>query len=162
MKPGDIYTQEFPLRWRITPLSFSAPKHSLPASRNQRAVLFRQTREARTHRDWSNPSRRPLPVQSNSREPRHDSILLHEGSVALSSARAYKFAMKVIIHLTKEEEKNALPLLLRHSPGMVLLNRTYVLSEDAVRALRKAGIGFSELSREALAPSLEEVLGDRV
>jgi hypothetical protein len=70
--------------------------------------------------------------------------------------------MKVIIHLTKEEETNALPLLLRHSPGMVLPNRTYVLSEDAVRVLRKAGIGFSELSRETLAPSLEEVVGDRV
>jgi hypothetical protein len=67
--------------------------------------------------------------------------------------------MKVIIHLTKEEETNALPLLLRHSPGMVLPNRTYVLSEDAVRVLRKAGIGFSELGRETLAPSLEEVVG---
>jgi hypothetical protein len=44
---------------------------------------------------------------------------------------------------------------------MVLPNRTYVLSADAVGALRKAGIGFSELSREALDPSLEEVVGDR-
>jgi len=44
--------------------------------------------------------------------------------------------MKVIVHLTKEEEAKALPILLRHSPGMVLPHRTYVLSEDALRALQ--------------------------
>ena len=70
--------------------------------------------------------------------------------------------MKVIVHLTKEEEAKALPILLRHSPGMVLPNRTYVLSEDALRALRNANVQFSELSREAAAPSLEEVVGERV
>ena len=70
--------------------------------------------------------------------------------------------MKVIIHLTKEEEEKALPILLRHSPGMVLPNRTYVLSEDALRALRNANVQFSELSREAAAPSLEEAVGERV
>jgi hypothetical protein len=70
--------------------------------------------------------------------------------------------MKVIIHLTLEEEVKALPILLRHSPGMVLPNRTYVLSEDALRALRSAGIRFSEVSREAVAPGLEEVVGERV
>lgn len=69
--------------------------------------------------------------------------------------------MKVIVHLTKEEEAKALPILLRHSPGMVLPQRTYVLSEDALRALREAGVRFSELSREAAAPSLEEVVGER-
>jgi hypothetical protein len=62
--------------------------------------------------------------------------------------------MKVIVHLTKEEEAKALPILLRHSPGMVLPHRTYVLSEDALRALREAGVRFSEMSREAAAPSL--------
>jgi hypothetical protein len=70
--------------------------------------------------------------------------------------------MKVIVHLTKEEEAKALPILLRHSPGMVLPNRTYVLSEDALRALRNANVQFSELSREAAAPSLEEAVGERV
>ena len=59
--------------------------------------------------------------------------------------------MKVIVHMTKEEEAKALPILLRHSPGMILPNRTYVLSEDALRALRTAGVGFVELSREAAA-----------
>jgi hypothetical protein len=70
--------------------------------------------------------------------------------------------MKVVVHLTKEEEAKALAILLRHSPGMVLPQRTYVLSEDALRALSEAGVQFSELSREAAAPSLEEVVGERV
>jgi hypothetical protein len=70
--------------------------------------------------------------------------------------------MKVIIHLTQDEETKALPILLRHSPGMILPHRTYVLSEDALKALRIAGVRFSELSREAVAPSLEEVAGERV
>jgi len=70
--------------------------------------------------------------------------------------------MKVIIQLSEEQEAKALPILLRHSPGMVLPNRTYVLSEDALRALQTAGIRFSELSREAAAPRLEEAAGERV
>ena len=70
--------------------------------------------------------------------------------------------MKVIIHLTQDEEAKALPILLRHSPGMVLPQGTYVVAEDALRALRRAGVRFSELSREAVAPSLEEVAGERV
>ena len=70
--------------------------------------------------------------------------------------------MKVIIHLTREEEAKALPVLLRHSPGMVLPQRTYVISEEALRALRATGIRFSEVSREAVAPGLEEVAGERV
>jgi hypothetical protein len=70
--------------------------------------------------------------------------------------------MKVIIHLSAEEELRALPLLLRHSPGMVLPNRTYILSEDALKMLRDKGVQYSEVSREAGAPSLEEAAGERV
>jgi len=82
--------------------------------------------------------------------------------IAPTSANVYRFAMKVIIHLGEEEEVKALPILLRHSPGMVLPHRTYVLSEEALRALRAAGVRFSEVSREASAPNLEEVAGERV
>ena len=82
--------------------------------------------------------------------------------VAQSPAKAYRFGMKVIIHLSEEEELKALPLLLRHSPGMVLPNRTYILSEEALKALRSNGIRYSEVSREAVAPSLEEAAGERV
>lgn len=70
--------------------------------------------------------------------------------------------MKVIIQLTPEEEAKALPILLRHSPGMILPDRTYVLSDDAVGRLQRAGIRFTQLSSEALAPSLEEVAGERI
>jgi hypothetical protein len=61
--------------------------------------------------------------------------------------------MKVVIQLSSREGARALPILLRHSPGVVLPNRTYVLSEEAVGALREAGVGFTELSRESDAPS---------
>jgi hypothetical protein len=70
--------------------------------------------------------------------------------------------MKIIIQLTSEEEAKALPILLRHSPGMILPDRTYVLPQDVVGRLQRAGIRFTQLSREALAPSLEEVAGERV
>lgn len=70
--------------------------------------------------------------------------------------------MKVVIRLTKEQELKALPIILRHSPGMILPERTYMLSHEAVDMLRKAGVQFTEVSREAVAPSLEEVAGERV
>jgi hypothetical protein len=71
--------------------------------------------------------------------------------------------MKTIIQLTTREEAKALPILLRHSPGMVLPNRTYVLSEEAVAALRAAGVRFTEVSREASAPVLEKAVpGERI
>ncbi len=71
--------------------------------------------------------------------------------------------MKVVIQLTKIEEAKALPILLRHSPGAVLQNRTYVLYTQAAIELRQAGIQFTELSRESNAPSLEGAgSGERV
>ena len=66
--------------------------------------------------------------------------------------------MKVVIQLSAREELKAIPILLRHSPGMVMPERTYVLSEQAVEALRQAGVRFTELSREAAAPDLAEVI----
>lgn len=70
--------------------------------------------------------------------------------------------MKVIIRLTEDQEAKALPILLRHSPGMILPERTYILAEDVLPTLRRAGIQFSEVGREATAPDLEEVAGERV
>ena len=65
--------------------------------------------------------------------------------------------MKTIIRMSEAEEAKALPLLLRHSPGTVLPNRIYVVSEEVVKQLREAGVKFTELSRESNAPSLEGV-----
>ena len=71
--------------------------------------------------------------------------------------------MKAVIQFTKPEEAGALPILLRHSPGTVLPNRTYVLDEEAVAELRKSGIRFVTLSRESHAPGFEGVAsGERV
>ena len=70
--------------------------------------------------------------------------------------------MKVVVRLTQEAEAMALPILLRHSPGMVLPERTYLVSDDALRALRNAHVPFTEVSREAPVPALEEVAGERV
>jgi hypothetical protein len=65
--------------------------------------------------------------------------------------------MKAVIQFTKPEEARALPILLRHSAGTILPNRTYVLDERAVAELRKSGIAFVTLSRESHAPCLEGV-----
>lgn len=65
--------------------------------------------------------------------------------------------MKIVIRFTAKQEARALPILLRHSPGMVLPNRTYILSEGAVQKLRDADIRFQEISREMEAAG---VVGD--
>jgi hypothetical protein len=51
--------------------------------------------------------------------------------------------MQVIIRFSVQEELKALPILLKHSPGMVLPDRTYVISVEAARALREAGVRFT-------------------
>ncbi|HEV3117467.1 MAG TPA: hypothetical protein VGY58_10455 [Gemmataceae bacterium] len=56
--------------------------------------------------------------------------------------------MKVVIRMSKREEAKALPILLRHSPGMVLQNRTYVISEEAAAVLRKAEVRFITKDKE--------------
>ncbi|MCR4415780.1 MAG: hypothetical protein NUV77_25480 [Thermoguttaceae bacterium] len=71
--------------------------------------------------------------------------------------------MKAIIRFTKPEEARALPILLRHSSGAILPDRTYVLDEEAVAELRKSGIHFVALTRESDAPRLEGAgSGERV
>ena len=65
--------------------------------------------------------------------------------------------MKVAIHVSDAEELKALPILLRHSPGVILRNGTYLVAADAVRELRRKGVQFTELGREAAVPSLEGV-----
>ena len=68
--------------------------------------------------------------------------------------------MKVVIQMTAREEVKALPILLRHSTGMVLPNQTYVISEAAAKALRDAGIRFTEVSRETSAPMVSTNAGE--
>lgn len=63
--------------------------------------------------------------------------------------------MDKMIRMSKREEAKALPIHLRHSQGIVLSNRTYVLSNAAVEALRNAGVIF-QLSGEQQADNPEE------
>ena len=65
--------------------------------------------------------------------------------------------------MSEAEERKALPILLRHSPGMMLHNGTYVVSADAARSLREQGVRFTELGRETAAGGLEGVgTGERI
>lgn len=71
--------------------------------------------------------------------------------------------MKVCIQFSAREELKALPILLRDSPGVALPDRTYVVSVDAAKRLREAGVRFTELSREADSPTHEGALpGERI
>ena len=71
--------------------------------------------------------------------------------------------MKTIIRMSEAEEAKALPLLLRHSTATVLPNRIYIVSEEAAKKLREAGVQFTELSRVSHLPSVEGVgSGERI
>lgn len=61
--------------------------------------------------------------------------------------------MKVIIQVAADDDEKAWDLLQRHSPGVALPHRTYVVSEAALRSLAKAKVRFTELSREAAMPA---------
>ena len=72
--------------------------------------------------------------------------------------------MNVVIKFTERvEELKALAILLRHSPGTVLPERTYVIQKDAAESLRAAGIKFVEVARDASTTSLEGIAhGERI
>lgn len=58
--------------------------------------------------------------------------------------------MKVVIQVSAEDRARAWGVLVRHSPGTALPNGTFLISEDAGRALRRARINFTKISREAI------------
>jgi hypothetical protein len=51
--------------------------------------------------------------------------------------------MSVVIQVSAVDDVKAWMLLMRHSPGVGLPKRTYIVSRDAARHLREAGIRFS-------------------
>jgi len=55
--------------------------------------------------------------------------------------------MRIVIQVSAADDAKAWDLLQRHSPGVALLQRRFVVSEAAARALREANIRFVELSR---------------
>jgi hypothetical protein len=71
--------------------------------------------------------------------------------------------MRVVIQIAAKDKTKAWALLVGHSPGTALPDRTFIVSEQAVQALRKAGIKFREISREPGAPTQgETVTGERI
>ena len=71
--------------------------------------------------------------------------------------------MNVVIQIAAKDNARALGILLRHSPGVTLRNRVYVVSKEAARALTKARIRFREISQPPLKPDQEGlVAGERI
>lgn len=68
--------------------------------------------------------------------------------------------MKVVIQVDRRDSSKAWGLLVRHSSGIALPDRVFVVSPEAARALRKAGIRFTQKSREA-SPSAA-IAGERI
>ena len=59
-------------------------------------------------------------------------------------------AMSLVIQVAEPDDARAWSLLQRHSPGVALPNRTFVISKEAVHGLRRAGIRYRVLSDEGL------------
>jgi len=59
--------------------------------------------------------------------------------------------MKVVLRVAAKDSARAWAVLVRHSAGTALPDRTFIVSEEAARALREAGIEFKELSRDGVA-----------
>lgn len=71
--------------------------------------------------------------------------------------------MNVIIQLSEEDELKALDILLRHSPGTMLPNRTFVIDVSAAQALRDAGISYREIQPQVNLPVVEDFsIGERI
>jgi hypothetical protein len=70
--------------------------------------------------------------------------------------------MKIVIQIAADDDRKAWDLLQRHSPGVALPNRTYIVSEEALRALAKARVRFAEVSRETSVPEGGVALGERI
>jgi hypothetical protein len=68
--------------------------------------------------------------------------------------------MQIVIQVHRRDCAKAWGLLVRHSPGVALPKRTFVVSVEAARALRKAGIRFKQVSREGA--SRGALAGERI
>jgi hypothetical protein len=71
--------------------------------------------------------------------------------------------MKMVIQVAQRDDARAWSLLQRHSPGVALPNRTFVISHEAADALREEGVRFVVLSSRSDAPVEEGVAaGERI
>jgi hypothetical protein len=71
--------------------------------------------------------------------------------------------MNVAVRFSVDEELKALPILLRHSPGTVLADRTYIIDVSAAQALREAGVQFHDVQPQLNLPVVEDFpVGERI
>jgi hypothetical protein len=69
----------------------------------------------------------------------------------------------IIVQFTEVEEAKALPILLRHSAGTILSNRTYVVERSVGQALADSGVVFREVQPQLSLPALEDYsVGERI
>jgi hypothetical protein len=71
--------------------------------------------------------------------------------------------VNIVVQFSAEEELKALGILLRHSPGTILPNRTYIIETSAAQALRDAGISFRQIQPQLNLPVVEDSsIGERI
>jgi hypothetical protein len=71
--------------------------------------------------------------------------------------------VNIAVQFSAEEELKALGILLRHSPGTILSDRTYIIDVSAAQALRDAGISFREIQPHLHLPVIEDIsIGERI
>jgi hypothetical protein len=66
--------------------------------------------------------------------------------------------MKFVIQVHRRDSAKTWGLLVRHSPGVALADRMFVVSAEAARALRKTGVRFKQVSRDATPPGVFDLV----
>ena len=71
--------------------------------------------------------------------------------------------MYVVVQVARKDSAKAWGILVRHSPGTALPHRTFIISEGALGALKKAGIKVKEIARVTdLSPQVGVGSGERI
>jgi hypothetical protein len=70
--------------------------------------------------------------------------------------------MRIVIQISEQDDARAWFLLQRQFSGIALPNRTFVVPEEAVRALRAAGIKYAEISRDGALQLQGAIAGERI
>ena len=71
--------------------------------------------------------------------------------------------MRIVIQVAKKDRAKAWGVLARHSSGTALPEGTFIVSANAVAALRDARVKFKEVSREPGEPSnTGAIAGERI
>jgi hypothetical protein len=55
--------------------------------------------------------------------------------------------VNIVIQVSAKDSSRAVGILIRHSPGVALPNRTFIIEAEAARALREAGVKFREIAQ---------------